>query len=152
MNPSRSPLCEAYKEYPDHIFLHCQFSHRIWAWFYKKMNLSKVSHETILLHLLAQPIFHYENIFKGLWKISPSIINWEIWKERNRWIFKDKEILCEELTRKIEASIIETLTRKLHQKNTQMLSWDGFMQNKWIGFRIGAPTPFHGVLIYFGSF
>ena len=37
--PSRCPLCKATEENPNYIFLQCDYSHIIWTWFYKRMNL-----------------------------------------------------------------------------------------------------------------
>jgi hypothetical protein len=81
------------------------------------------------------PTNQYYGIYSKLWNISPSILIWEIWKERNRRIFKNQELQVVELQRKIEASIMETLNahiRKSQFEEGSFSAWDGSIKNKWV--------------------
>lgn len=44
---------------------------------------------------------------------------WEIWKERNKRIFKDREMIITSLTNKMEANIIEVMNNNLRNTNKE---------------------------------
>lgn len=50
-------------------------------------------------------------------KKTPSIVVWELWKERIKRIFQDKMMTFQALGNKIEISIVETLNNRLHNSN-----------------------------------
>ena len=66
-------------------------------------------------------------IYGKLWNICPSILVWEVWKERNRRIFHDQDMTVCEITNKIEACIVETLNshlRKIPKEEGSFSEWD----------------------------
>ena len=68
--------------------------------------------------LKGWPVTLVKGVYRKLWNISPSILMWEIWKERNCRIFCNLEFRPEELIIKIEASIVETTNSYL--RNVQL--------------------------------
>lgn len=55
-------------------------------------------------------------LFGNIYNILPSLIIWEIWKERNRRIFEDKEMPQIALCGKIEKNLIEFMNEASKQK------------------------------------
>jgi len=64
---------------------------------------------------------------------------WEIWKERNRRIFKDRKLTFEQLISKIEVVIIEIINSRVlsnPKKDTSLSHWDDKMHGKWVGLKL----------------
>jgi ribonuclease HI len=75
-----------------------------------------------------------KGIYNKTWNISPSILVWEIWKERNRRTFQDLERPNYELINNIEDSIVETLNayiRKVLQEEGSFSVCDSFIKKNW---------------------
>lgn len=69
--------------------------------------------------------------------MSPSILIWEVWKERNRHLFQDKETSIPRLQCKIEASIIELFNAQLMAKQKKKFTkWDAWIMKQWFGIKI----------------
>lgn len=69
---------------------------------------------------------------------------WELWKERNQRISKDKELEVERILNKIEVAIVEVVnSRNLNffREDCSFLEWDNQMRKNWQGLRI---PPFFG--------
>lgn len=84
--------------------------------------------------LSGWPKTNNRGIYSKIWNICPAIISWEIWKERNRRIFKDQEMLASSLVLKIEASITETLNsyiRKSQFKEGSFTLNDSIIKRNW---------------------
>lgn len=87
--PSRCPLCENHFEDVNHILLNCPFSQECWNWFYQSLGWKSASHYDLISNLKAWLVLYKDNLFKDIWIVAPSIVVWELWKERNRRIFTD---------------------------------------------------------------
>ena len=73
-------------------------------------------------------------VYSKLWNICPSIVVWELWKERNRCIFKDKELNLDRFLLKLEVSIVEVMNAYLMKSSHEegsFSSWDGLMRKLW---------------------
>lgn len=68
---------------------------------------------------------------------------WEIWKERNRRIFKNSKMQWYQLVNKIEASVVELVNNQTLnlQRDINMSYWDEKMRLRWKGLKI---PPFMG--------
>lgn len=81
-----------------------------------------------------------KNCFECIWRICPSIVIWEIWKERNRRIFQDKSETTEQLLNRIDHSIEEVVNAAVFKKNLSncvLMDSDRAIQNRWLGIKIG---------------
>ncbi|GMJ11562.1 hypothetical protein HRI_004825400 [Hibiscus trionum] len=83
------PLCEAWDESAEHLFLHCHFSWRIWAklasiW---DMNIVLPSSIMALLYLWAE--FNPCRFATSIWNSIPLAAMWTIWLMRNDVIFNN---------------------------------------------------------------
>ena len=84
--------------------------------------------------LCSWPTYLVYRVYSKVWKICPSIVIWEIWKERNRRIFKSKEQNIDRFLVKLEASIVEVLNaslRKTSHEEGSFTFWDGLMKKQW---------------------
>lgn len=104
-SPSICPLCRNEGESETHLFLHCEFSSKVWSFFQHSLSLHFVMMEKI------ENLFHQwggEGIVKGgrgklfIHTLLQGIL-WGLWKGRNKRIFEDKRswwmvidsIICE---------------------------------------------------------
>lgn len=75
----------------------------------------------------AWPNTHEQIIYHMLWTITPSIMLWELWKEINRCIFKERKLTIDQLNIKIEAQIVEIVKSKILNRTweeAKMTHWD----------------------------
>ena len=78
-------------------------------------------------HIRGWPKSGEKNVYNRIWNITPAITTWEIWKERNRRIFHDKEMMINQIVNKIEVSITEVMNNHLRNTNKiegSFTSWD----------------------------
>lgn len=67
------------------------------------------------------------SLYKAIWKIGPSILVWELWKERNKRLFQDKKMDVINLFNEVEATIVETTNNRLRYgrlEDKTFSSWD----------------------------
>lgn len=83
-------FCKSHTKSICHLFLHCDFSRKIWVWWLSLWDLNWV----FPLHLNDAFLqWKYKNcgpFFKKVWCAIFFIIIWSIWKERNSRIFCSK--------------------------------------------------------------
>ena len=106
--PSRCVLCKQNFEDVDHILYNCPYSQTCWEWLRYMLGWSTPLPKSLSDLLRSWPTTMVKGVYNKLWNISPSIVMWEIWKERNRRIFCNLEFKSKVLITKIEASIVET--------------------------------------------
>lgn len=134
VGPSRCVLCKNDCENVDHLLYNFPYSRKCWEWLIHKFGWYSPFFESLKDFLIGWPSHIYKGIYSKLWNISPSILMWEIWKERNRRIFCDKEMNAEELILKIEVSIVENVNsyfRKSRMEEGSFSLWDGTMKNSF---------------------
>lgn len=113
LGPSRCVLYIQVEESGDHLFLNCPFSYCCWLWLCAKLHWYMALPNNLLSLLVGWSKLHKGAIFNFLWTISPSLLIWEIWKERNMCIFPDKAMSRKSLLNKIEASILEIINSRV---------------------------------------
>ena len=134
LGPSRCVLCKHNSEDADHILYSCPFSQSCWEWLRLKLGWSSPLPRTFSELLKGWPVNRIKGIYRKLWNICPTIMSWEIWKERNRRIFQNMEMKPENLLLKIEASIVEVTNshlRKVQKEEGSFSTWDGLMKKSW---------------------
>eukprot|EP00253_Pinus_taeda_P003713 PITA_03713 len=96
-----------------HLMLNCPLSKRIWEKVSFRSRKDGREQGDILNTLRKWPQTPYQSkILNTLWQIVPGIVLWNIWKERNRRIFKDQELPLEKVWKIIHTNIQETLSSK----------------------------------------
>ncbi|XP_059070798.1 uncharacterized protein LOC131860404 [Cryptomeria japonica] len=136
--PSKCSLCEKVEESINHLLLTCEYSYNCWSWLRKQLNWYSPIPDSVIAMFQAWPIMNKGYIYEGLWVAAPSMLVWELWKERNRRIFREDKLEWQQLTNKIEAAIIELINSHYmkNHKNLEMSQWDDKMRLKWIGLKI----------------
>lgn len=112
---SRCVLCKNDIENVDNLLYSCPYSQICWEWFSQKFCWSSAFPKSFKDFLKGWPSNLCKGTYSKLWNIFPSILIWEVWKERKRRIFSNIEMKAEEITLKIEASIIEIVNSYLRK-------------------------------------
>ena len=84
-------LCKKDNESIDHLFLHCEFSFRLWCKFLKDLGRAWVIPKSTKELLCLGQGFFLNKKGKVLWKVASIAIFWAICLERNNRIFEKKE-------------------------------------------------------------
>ena len=100
----------------EHILFKCPFMQDFWYWVKNKLNWTSPIPQDIEGFLRGWLVKNRISIYEKLWNITPAIIMWEIWKERNRQIFQNLELSKITFFNKVEAAIIEFMN--CHLRNT----------------------------------
>ena len=132
--PTRCPLCKIECEDVDHLLHECSYSRKCWEWLIQNMGWSSPFPRDFKTFIMNWPNNICKGIYNKLWNISPSIIAWEIWKERNRRIFNNAEMEVNSLITKIEASIVENMNsflRKSRFTEGSFSLWDEGVKKHW---------------------
>eukprot|EP00253_Pinus_taeda_P015442 PITA_15442 len=111
--PSMCFNCKMDEESAAHLMLICPLSRQIWEKVSFRSRREGRVQGDILNMLRTWPQTPYQSkILNTLWQIAPGIVMWNIWKERNRRIFRDQTLLMEEVWKIIHNNIQETLSTK----------------------------------------
>ncbi|XP_059067482.1 uncharacterized protein LOC131858301 [Cryptomeria japonica] len=125
--PSRYILCQEQEETVDHLLLHYKFSSHYWWHFTRKLRIFGPFPSRLDEWFLQWPKSKGKAIFVDLLYILPSLLIWEIWKERNHRIFQGKEMSLTSLCGKIENHLIELLNEVAQSKSLNKnvyMDWD----------------------------
>lgn len=140
-------FCNKNLESSKHLFLHCDFAYACQQWLFEKLNRSFVIGKDLLSHFRAWPLLFASSFYACLWIISPSIVIWNIWLERNNRIFKQTSSSLAEVLLRIESSIFEVALSFIY-KNLETLTsfshWDGRVTRVW---RMLSVLPSHGSIL-----
>lgn len=139
--PSRCILLKKEEESVDHLFINYSFSQECQQWMCAKLGRVTTLPNDILSLFQCWPLRNGVGLLGCLWKIFPSLLIWEIWKERNKIIFEDREMSLASFQNKVEDVVAEVAN---HFSSTQISSqrtfteWDGQMRFRWYGLRVHA--------------
>ncbi|XP_059066304.1 uncharacterized protein LOC131857628 [Cryptomeria japonica] len=146
--PSRCILCQKHEETADHLLLHCKFSSHCWWHFMGKLKIFGPFPSGLDEWFLQWPEPARKPIFVDAIYILPSLLIWEIWKERNRRIFQGKEVSLMSLCGKIENHLTELLNEVAQSnslKKNLYTDWDWKIKlalpNLLIPLLFGKGTP-----------
>ena len=132
--PSRCFLCKSDFEDAEHLLFNCPYSRKCWEWLIRSLGWSAPFPGKFKDFILGWPTDICKGVYNKIWYISPSVLLWEIWKERNRRIFCNIEMDCGELISKIEASIVEIVNsylRKSRMAEGSFSDWDCCIKKLW---------------------
>lgn len=92
IGPSKCQLCEAQEETMEHILNSCTYTTWLWDSFYTIFQQTDRDKDSIIntLNKWRKSYSEYE-ILNLAWTFTPSFIIWNVWKERNKIIFKDEK-------------------------------------------------------------
>jgi ribonuclease HI len=128
--PSRCILCRENVECARHLVLECKFASQIWhellgTWRSNFVFPSSTS-ELFANWLPRYPgPFPKNKIIKAAWTSLPKIISWQIWLERNKRIFRNKEQDAKFVVIKIKCQLKECLGDQMDDSNLcqQDIDW-----------------------------
>lgn len=117
LGPSRCQLCEAEEEKMEHLLNSCIFTSRLWNFFATVFNQFDRDRDSITntINNWRNNFSNYE-ILNTIWALLPSFIIWNVWKERNKRIFKEEKNaslrLLEHILKQVK-EIVGTIVRDL---------------------------------------
>lgn len=113
--PFQCPLCVEEEETVKHLFLECKYTGEIWQHVTAKTKLSTTpkSMDELWNQWRNQISIHISKVF---WDCLVIAINWTVWKERNRRIFR------------FEAY---SAYKTLHKTATLFKEWASIHKGKW---------------------
>lgn len=132
-------MCNKSKESVDHLLLNCEVAQRCWSDLERNLNWQgplQCSLKEVFESWLRQPS---KSTLSCVWKVNPSIVIWEIWKEHNRRIFQDKADDGRRLLLRINKAIEEVVGLETSQSfslTTPFTLMDRNMQKAWPGIKI----------------
>ncbi|GLJ15270.1 hypothetical protein SUGI_0249820 [Cryptomeria japonica] len=105
--PSVCVMCKMAEETTNHLLYECQVARACWNWVKFKLGWNSVYDENFNLFIGRWPVINQKSLWGSLWLISPSMVVWQLWKERNRRIFCEKELDTSKIVQKISEGIAE---------------------------------------------
>eukprot|EP00253_Pinus_taeda_P002060 PITA_02060 len=139
--PSICLNCKIEEESAAHLMHLCPLSHRIWekvSFRYQKEVTVQGDINTTLRSWPQQP--YQCKILNTLWQLIPGTVMWNIWKERNRRVFKDQAMDMEQVWNIIKQNLQETLLLKSwSQEDFPSSNQERAIWNNWL-FQITSPN------------
>ncbi|XP_059064684.1 uncharacterized protein LOC131069894 [Cryptomeria japonica] len=93
--PFRCVLCEKAEEDVDHLLLNCEFAQKAWLFGLQRLNWMDPMAGKLCEWLESWPSLGKNSIFAAIWKILPSTVLCELWKERNQRVFDGRAENCQ---------------------------------------------------------
>jgi hypothetical protein len=123
IGPSICVLCLQQEESKEHLFNECCYSQQIWDYGAQIMRKSNRNRGSINCTIENWDSISFSNpILNLIWQLLPGFTLWQIWKERNRRIFRSQTSLPEVTWEKIRAQIRETIRSKLWEEKDRQCS------------------------------
>ena len=131
--PSRCVLYEKDSKMVEHLLYQCNFSNECWQWIKEKLNWTLPLSRDWKDHILGWPRSRDGNVFDKIWNITPAIMAWEIWKERNIRFFCNIKMALSYFFNKLEACISEVGNNNLknsYKEEGSFSDWDAKIWEK----------------------
>ena len=109
-------MCGVAEENMNHLLLNCEMVAKCWSHLQEKLGWEGPWSPSLKAFFIPWPRGGKRNYFEFIWRISPSIVIWEVWKERNKRIFQDKIETLEKLLNIIDHSIEEVVNAAVFRK------------------------------------
>jgi len=109
--PSICYLCRQEEETTLHLMQNCQTGRKLWekvAFRCQREGRVQGDLKATLREWSQKPF--QSNLLNNLWQLIPGLLMWNIWKERNRRIFKDQMMPLDQIWNKFHQNIMETLS------------------------------------------
>jgi len=114
IGPSKCYLCDSQKEMMDHLLNLCLFTSIVWervASIFKKTNRDRLSISNTLKNWRKN--FSRNEIINRAWTLVPGYVTWNVWKERNSRIFKNKASKPQHIIDQILRQLKDTVSSPL---------------------------------------
>jgi hypothetical protein len=123
LGPSHCHLCQVKEETTDHLLDECSYTTKIWdsvACIYNQSNRVRGNISAFIIDWNER---YNENEMVNLYgNITSGMIIWEIWKERNKCIFRNENIPTERMKDEIVSQIREMVQRHNYNKEKFQLT------------------------------
>ncbi|XP_059068951.1 uncharacterized protein LOC131859343 [Cryptomeria japonica] len=127
------------EESVDHLLLTCEVAQKCWSKLQRKLHWQGPLQCSLKEVFKSWPKQTRKSTLSCVWKVIPSIVIWEIWKERNHRIFQDKiedeRRLLSRINRAIEEVVGSTASKSSSLSNS-FSSMDRIIQKAWLGIKI----------------
>eukprot|EP00253_Pinus_taeda_P017843 PITA_17843 len=111
--PSICHNCNNNEETIQHLLDTCPIANQLWNQVSFRCQRRCKDHEDIIDTIRHWPKGPYDcDILNHLWNHIPGIIVWNLWKERNRRIFKNQKMPTEEVWNRVHSNLRETMLLK----------------------------------------
>lgn len=131
--PSVCTLCKEDGETVEHLPFWCPYAKRCWDWLLDCLQCHLVRNQSLKDFLCSWPNSAKSSKWGILWVVSPSMLTWHLWKERNRRIFNDKALEVDVHIPKIKHAIEEVVNVKtLGRTYKTYTKCDMAKENIWI--------------------
>jgi ribonuclease HI len=146
IGPSICALCCQQEESKEHLFNGCHYSQQIWDQGAQAMRKSNQDRSSINNTIENWDHSNYNNpILNLIWQLLPGFILWQIWKERNKRIFRSQSSQPTVTWETIRSLIKETIRSKSWTAEDLQCSPEeqGILQN-WqpiFNKQLGAKPP-----------
>ncbi|XP_059075157.1 uncharacterized protein LOC131875143 [Cryptomeria japonica] len=111
-------MCGEAEDDLDHLLLQCKIVQKCWYMVKGKLQWQGPLPNSLKDMFDSWPRLNKKSKFSSIWNICPSLVIWEIWKERNRRIFQDKAEDVRRLFIRLDQAIEETLGAGTFQMNS----------------------------------
>ena len=109
--PSQCCLCYKEDETIDHLLDRCTMVSSLWDRGEEKFIKSVRVRGRLDLTLATWPYQVFKRkLLNRMWELFAGFVVWELWKDRNRWFFEEKNRTIEEFWLLIELHLKEMLT------------------------------------------
>jgi ribonuclease HI len=139
IGPSICVLCLQQEESKEHLFNTCSYSQQIWDYGAQIMRKSNRNRGSINCTIENWDNISFSNpILNLIWQLLPGFTLWQIWKERNRRIFRSQMFPPNLAWDKTRAQICETIRSKFwEEKDWQCSPEEQLILQRW------QPLPIH---------
>lgn len=83
-------MCKREEETDDHLLLWCPIAVEYWDWLFEMLEWQSVRNQCLLEFLLSWLMEGKYSKWGDLWVVGTSMVAWQLWKERNRRVFKEE--------------------------------------------------------------
>ncbi|XP_059070479.1 uncharacterized protein LOC131860126 [Cryptomeria japonica] len=134
LGPFRCVMCKKADESLDHLLLQCEEAQMVWNFLLGKLGWQTPLPNSVFELLSSWNIQSHISVFSSVWLVAPSLVVWEIWKERNRRIFQEKEESSASLLSRVEREISESVSAAARNHSLTKYPYsseDNFIQANW---------------------
>lgn len=131
--PSICHMCRQEEETALHLMQNCPVGKKLWENIAFRYQIERrVQNDLKGTISKGSQVPFQSPLLNALWQLLPSLLMWNLWKERNRRIFKDQSMPLEKLWNIFHQNIMETLALKdWHPKDLPTLPQEKAVWDNW---------------------